>query len=105
MRARGWRGGRAKDGQECLHLLATMIAAQHLLNTHPHDQYRAHLDTCNPAQIDSQSAASCLGLAVSCCSQSLSILTLGILAVSLVFRLFSSISPVPTTPDRMLTQY
>jgi hypothetical protein len=72
---------------------------------HPHGRCPAHLDTCSPAQTGLQLAASCPGLAVSGCSPSLSIPTLGILAVSLVFRLFSQSAWSPAPPDMPLTQY
>lgn len=60
--------------------------------THPRDPCPEHLDRYSPRRIGSQLAASCLGLAVAGCLQSLSILILGILVVSLVFRLGLSIS-------------
>jgi hypothetical protein len=83
-----------RGAQAYLALLA-MYAATISVITHPRDPCRAHLGMCSPGRIGWRLVASCLGLAVAGCLQSLLILTPRTLAVSLVFRLVSSISWIP----------
>jgi len=94
-----WRGGRARGAQEYLALLAIYVVITSA-TTHPRDPCPVHLGTCSPGRIGWRWAASCPGLAVAYCLQSLWILIRGTLAVFLEFRLGSSISWIPYSACR-----